>query len=46
MGYQQKDIAKYPGRDPSIISRELKSNVGLRGYRPKQAHERVDLLAA
>ena len=39
MGYQQKDIAEYLGRDPSTISRELKRNAGLRGYRPKQAHQ-------
>ena len=39
MGYQQKDIAEYLGRDPSTIYRELKRNTGLRGYRPKQAQQ-------
>jgi len=39
MGYQQNDIAQYLGRDPSTISRELKRNTGLRGYRPKQAQQ-------
>jgi transposase, IS30 family len=39
MGYQQKDIAQYLNRDPSTISRELRRNSGLRGYRPKQAHQ-------
>ena len=43
-GYTQKKIANELGRNPSTISRELKRNAGLRGYRPKQAqclsHER------
>ena len=43
-GYTQKEIANELGRNPSTISRELKRNAGLRGYRPKQAqclsHER------
>ena len=29
------------GRDPSVISREVKRNSGLRGYRVKQAHEKA-----
>ena len=33
----QKEIAKVLGRSESSISRELKRNKGLRGYRPKQA---------
>jgi len=39
MGYTQKDIAEYLGRNPSTISRELKRNIGLRGCRPKQSHQ-------
>jgi IS30 family transposase len=38
MGHQQTEIAKFVGVDKSTISRELKRNQGLRGYRPKQAH--------
>ena len=34
----QKDIAQEIGVHPSTISRELKRNKGLRGYRPVQAH--------
>jgi IS30 family transposase len=34
----QKDIAQEIGVHPSTISRELKRNAGLRGYRPFQAH--------
>lgn len=37
-GHNQRDIAKVLGRSPSTISRELRRNKGLRGYRPKQAH--------
>jgi len=36
-GHQQKEIALLLGRSPSTISRELRRNSGLRGYRPKQA---------
>ena len=35
---KQKEIAQIIGVSPSTISRELKRNTGLRGYRPKQAH--------
>lgn len=35
--HNQKEIAKILGRSASSISRELKRNKGLRGYRPKQA---------
>ena len=38
-GHSQKDIAELVGRSPSTISRELKRNTGLRGYRPKQAQQ-------
>ena len=37
-GHSQKEIAVNLGRSPSTISRELKRNRGLKGYRPKQAH--------
>jgi IS30 family transposase len=39
MGHQQTEIAKFIGVDKSTISREMKRNQGLRGYRPKQAHK-------
>ncbi|MEX2964753.1 transposase, partial [Microbulbifer sp. TYP-18] len=35
--HNQKEIAALLGRSPSTISRELKRNCGLRGYRPAQA---------
>ena len=37
-GYPQKAIVNELNRTPSTISRELKPNTGLRGYRPQQAH--------
>lgn len=36
-GHNQTEIAHILGRDKSTISRELRRNSGLRGYRPKQA---------
>ena len=36
-GHLQKSIAMVLGRSTATISRELKRNTGLRGYRPKQA---------
>ena len=36
-GHQQNEIAKMLDRHKSTISRELRRNRGLRGYRPKQA---------
>ena len=36
--YSQKEIAEALGRHPSTISREIRRNTGLRGYRPQQAH--------
>ena len=36
-GHLQKEIADLLGRDPSTISRELRRNKGLKGYRPGQA---------
>jgi len=35
-------IAKNIGKDKSTISRELKRNRGLKGYRPKQAHKKAE----
>jgi len=37
-GHFQSDIARLIGVDKSTISRELRRNRGLRGYRAKQAH--------
>ena len=37
-GYTQQAIANELNRTPSTISRELKRNTGLRGYRPQQAN--------
>lgn len=38
-GVTQKAIAKNLERHPSTISRELKRNKGLKGYRHKQANQ-------
>lgn len=38
-GYTQNQIAEALNRSPSTICRELARNRGLRGYRPKQAHQ-------
>lgn len=40
-GNEQAEIAALLGRNKSTISRELKRNTGLKGYRPRQAHERA-----
>ncbi len=40
-GKQQKEIAEVLGFHPATISRELRSNRGGRGYRPKQAHRKA-----
>jgi len=40
-GNNQTEIANMLGRDKSTISRELRRNKGLKGYRPKQAHGRA-----
>lgn len=40
-GRAQREIARRLDRDVSCISRELARNTGLRGYRPKQAHEKA-----
>ncbi|WP_143728830.1 IS30 family transposase [Microbulbifer sp. GL-2] len=42
-GHSQKAIAKLLERHPSTISRELRRNTGLRGYRPGQAHTLAEL---
>jgi len=41
-GHDQSDIAMILCRNKSPISRELKRNTGLRGYRPKQAQRLTD----
>ena len=41
-GMYQKDIATKIGVHASTISKELKRNTGLRGYRPKQAQEKAE----
>jgi len=41
MGHQQTEIATYLEVHKSTISRELHRNQGLRGYRPKQAHQKA-----
>jgi IS30 family transposase len=38
-GHDQSAIAQLMSRHKSTISRELRRNRGLRGYRPKQAHQ-------
>ena len=40
-GLNQTKIAKIVGVSKSTISREMKRNTGLKGYRPKQANERA-----
>ena len=37
-GHCQAEIARVIGRSPGTISRELRRNRGLKGYRPQQAH--------
>jgi len=37
-GHNQTEIARILGRSKSTISREVRRNKGMRGYRPKQAH--------
>jgi IS30 family transposase len=40
-GKEQKMMAAKLGLHPSTISRELRRNTGLRGYRPKQAQQKA-----
>jgi transposase, IS30 family len=40
-GKKQNIIAAVLGVDPGTVSRELKRNTGLRGYRPKQAQQKA-----
>jgi transposase, IS30 family len=40
-GHNQIKIATILSADKSTVSRELRRNQGLRGYRPKQAHEKA-----
>jgi len=37
-GHEQAEVARILGRSPSTISRELRRNKRVKGYRPKQAH--------
>jgi IS30 family transposase len=39
--FSQKEIATHLGVDKSCVSREIKRNSGLKGYRPKQADEKA-----
>lgn len=39
--FSQKEIARHLGVDKSCISREIKRNSGLKGYRSKQAEEKA-----
>ncbi|MES2662989.1 MAG: helix-turn-helix domain-containing protein [Pseudomonadota bacterium] len=41
LGLNQQEIAHQLKRHPSTISREIKRNTGLRGYRAKQGHIRI-----
>jgi IS30 family transposase len=41
MGHLQTEIAKTIGVHKSTISREVRRNKGQKGYRPKQAHQKV-----
>jgi len=40
-GHEQTEISGILGRSKSTISRELRRNRGLRGYRPRQAQQRA-----
>ena len=42
-GHKQKEIASLLERHPSTISRELRRNHGLRGYRPGQAQRLTEI---
>jgi IS30 family transposase len=41
MDHNQVEIAKCLGVHKSTVSRELRRNKGMRGYRPKQAHQKA-----
>ena len=44
-GQPQSEIARRLSRNPGSISREIERNTGLKGYRPKQAHEKAQAQA-
>lgn len=44
-GQRQSEIARRLARNPGSISREIRRNTGLKGYRPRQAHERAEARA-
>jgi len=41
LGISNGDIAEEPGVAEPAISREIRRNSGLKGYRPKQAHRKA-----
>ncbi len=44
-GHSQREIARRLDRPACTVSRELRRNIGLKGYRPKQAHEKAQARA-
>ena len=40
-GFSKNEIAGFIGVHKSTITRELQRNTGLRGYRPRQAHQKA-----
>jgi len=44
-GESQNEIARRLSRSRGSISREIGRNTGLKGYRPKQAHEKAQAKA-
>jgi len=44
-GEPQSEMARRLSRNPGSISREIGRNTGLRGYRPKHAHEKANAQA-
>lgn len=40
-GFSQNDIAGFIGVHKSTVTREIQRNTGLRGYRPRQAHQKA-----
>jgi IS30 family transposase len=44
-GHTQNEVARRLSRNRGSISREIGRNTGLRGYRPKQAHEKAQAQA-
>lgn len=40
-GFSKNDVAGFIGVHKSTVTREIQRNTGLRGYRPRQAHQRA-----